>query len=161
MTIDQLLKMSVGEKVDGGVVFAVKTTKNWTRLPDNNYVFTVVLFDDTGEVLADFKNAAYDPLKKRDNVSIVAAQIQAADPSSKKIALKEGKKLWVDQYVIVTNHASRTEPDYYQGDEELRDWQAVTKGKIRHGLTCAYIRAGKAIDKQEIEKLVEYIFTGE
>lgn len=165
ITISQLLAMPVGEKIGGGFVLTVKTTKKWIRLPDNNYVFTVVLIDETGEILADFKNATYDPIQKQDTIAIRNGQVQAAEADSGLRASQEGKKLWIEQYTIVTSNASRTADSirsYENMGEDFPDWETIVRGKIRHGIVCSYIQSGRDVPQASyIESLVEYIFTGE
>ena len=167
MTIAEILTMPIGEEISGGIVLTVKTTKKWVRLPNNNYVFTVVLLDETGEILADFGNAIYDPLKKEDRVSIITAEVQAADADSHLKALQEGKKLWVSRYVIVTSNASRTADairSYGDPGEDFPDWETIVRGKIRCLLVAAKIQSGTTMEDLEkfikhptIQKAVDYI----
>lgn len=178
ITITQLLTMPIGEKIGGGFVLTVKTTKKSISLPDDKMAIqTVVLFDKTGEMLADFvcpyadeKYGYRDVLsigvKKGDQVKIIVAQIQVADPTSNKIALKEGKKLYVDQFEKLSQVLSEYEGQLIDYQE---DWDKQTRGKIRHGIVCSMIHSSgsfedlKSIEhyKEQIEKLVEYVFTGE
>lgn len=149
ITIDQLLKMPAGERMGGGFILTVKTTKKYVQLPNGNFVFTVVLFDNTGDILADFKCSTYSPLIKGEQLAIIVAEIQQAE---------KGTKLFVHQF---DRPKGKSEPDYYAGGDNIPDWETITRGKIRHGLVCSFIRSGKEIDVPYIEKLVEYIFTGE
>jgi len=153
MDIKQLQAMPIGSRTGGGFVLTVKKTKKSVQLPNKKYIHTVVLFDNTGEMLADFKDpGTYNPLIKGQQVAIVVAEIQQAEG--------EGKKLFVDQFDIP---AGKSEPDYFGGFDDIPDWETITRGKIRHGLVCSYIRAGKTIgnmDKEVIETLVEYIMKG-
>lgn len=159
MTIDQLLKMPVGEKT-GGFILTVKKTKKAVKLPSGQYIHTVILVDDTGEMLADFKDqggkGAYNPLVKGQEVRIVVSEIQHADPTSKEIALRSAKKLYVDQFTIATSTVAE-----FEAGEEYPDWRTTVRGKIRHGLVCSFIQAGKEIDKVEIKALEDYIMNGE
>lgn len=157
-TIKQLLAMPIGEKTGGGFILTVKKTKKAVQLPNKQYIHTVVLFDDTGEMLADFKDqggkGAYNPMIKGWQVKIIVAEIQAADATGRCKEDQTGKKLYVDQFSVVTSQSNEPGDDY-------PDWRVTVRGKIRHGLVCAYIRAGKEIDKVEIEKTIEYIMEGE
>lgn len=148
MTIKQLLEMPVGEKI-GGFVLTIKKTKKAVQLPNKNYIHTAVLFDSTGEMLADFKDpggkGAYNPMIKGQEVKVIVAEIQQAEA---------GTKLYVDQFSLVTSQ------DFEPGND-YPDWRVTVRGKIRHGLVCSYIKAGKKIDKTEINTLIEYIMEGE
>lgn len=155
ITIAELLAMPVGERIGGGFMLTVKTVKKTSQLPNKDYIFTVVLFDKTGEMLADFKRSRYIPLIRNAQVLIVVAEIQTAE---------KGTKLFVHEF---DRPKGKSEPDYYQGvGDDIPDWETTTKGKIRHGLVCSLLRTGKPITldrvtKINIEKLVDYIFTGE
>ena len=156
-TIEQLRKMPVGQRIGGGFVLTVKMTKKSVQLPNKKYVHTVVLCDETGEMVADFLGlGSYLPLKKGQQVKIIVAEIQ-------ELVLKPGNdgiKLYVDQYQTLT----QTLDEY---DAEIasykNQWEIEVRGKIRHGLVCSYIQAGVSIDKPtkaKINELVEYIFNG-
>ncbi len=157
MTITQLQKMPVGERVGGGFILTVKQTKKYVQLPNKHYVHTVVLFDETGEMVADFLDPGvgiYSPIIKREKIKIIIAEIQG-------LVLKagdNGTKLYVTQYQKLTQTL-----DEYEAEAAgyAVQWNREIKGKIRHGLVCSFIRAGKDIDKAQIELLVEYIMTGE
>jgi len=160
MTIVTLLDMPIGQRIGGGFVLTVKKTKKSVQLPSKRYIHTVVLFDNTGEMLADFKDptvAGYSPLIKGQQVHIIVAEIQAAATSQSKVE-QTGKKLFVDQYDIIRDIG---DPDYFQGIDNMSDQEAMVKGKIRHGITCAYIHAGKEPDKNDIKKWTEFVLTGE
>lgn len=156
ITVAQLLAMPVGERIGGGFLMTIKTIKKSTQLPNGKYVHTVVLFDNTGEMLADIKDPkGYIPPIRGSQLLVVVAIIQAAE---------KGTKLYIDQFDMP---AGKSEPDYYAGGDNIPDWETITRGKIRHGIICSMIRAGSNMhdilvkDKKEIESLVEYIFTGE
>ncbi len=161
MTIDQLLKMPVGERIGGGFILTIKTTKKSVQLPNKKYIHTVVLFDKTGEMVADFLSGTYNPLIKGEQVKIVVAEIQA-------LVLKDGAngiKLYVSQF----ERLSQTVDEYEREQNEYKlEWDKQTRGKIRHGLVCSLIKSGVLLPdildvgyKPLIEKLVEYVFTGE
>lgn len=149
ITIAQLKAMPIGEKIGGGFVLTVKKTKKSVQLPNGYYIHTVVLFDPSGEMIADFKDqggkGAYNPPIKGQEVKIVVAEIQHAET---------GTKLFIDQFALVTSTGNEPGEDY-------PDWRTTVRGKIRHGVTCAYIRAGKEPDKDTVNKWVEFIMTGE
>lgn len=52
-----VLAMPCGERIGGGFILTVKSTKKYVYLPEGHPIYTVVLFDNTGEMLADFKGA--------------------------------------------------------------------------------------------------------
>jgi len=157
ITIAQLQQMPVGSKIGGGFIQTVKMTKKSVRQPNNRYIHTVVLFDQTGEMVADFEDpgvGTYTPVKKGDQVKIIVAEIQA-------LVLKDGSngiKLYVREYQTRTQTVDEYEAEA-AGYEA--NWQKEIRGKCRHGLVCSFIRAGKDIDKAQIDLLVEYIMTGE
>ncbi len=165
MTIADILKYPVGYKF-GGCVLTVKKTKKSVRLPNDRYIHTVVLFDSTGEMLADFKDpggaGAYNPLTKGQQVKITVAEIQTADSTGQAKVDQTGTKIFVDQFVLETSTSN--EPG-----EEYPDWRVTVRGKIRHGLVCAGIKAGRInmVDeisektKKIIESHIEFIMTGE
>ena len=131
MKIKELLNGKVGERIGGGFVLTIKKTKKSVSLPNKHYIHTVVLFDDTGEMLADFKDpggaGAYNPMVKGCQVKIVVAEIQQAEAG--------GKKLYVGQFSVVRGD-SEPKVGYEPGDE-YPDWRTTVRGKIRHGLCCA------------------------
>lgn len=154
MTITQLLAMPVESRIGGGFILTVKTTKKYVQLPNKKYVHTVVLFDKTGEMVADFLSGTYNPLIKGEQIKIIVAEIQA-------LVLKDGAsgiKLYVSQFERLTQTLDEYEREQ---NEYALVWDKQTRGKIRHGLVCSYIRTGAEIDKERIEQLVEYIMTGE
>lgn len=166
ITIKQLLEMKVGSKIGGGFVLTVKKTKKAVQLPNKHYIHTVVLFDSTSEMLADFKDpggaGVYNPMKKGNEYKIIVAEIQQAEPQA-------GKKLWVDQFSVVRG-GSEPEVGYEPGDD-YPDWRVTVRGKIRHGLVCAMIpkkefgpHSNMLVltdeDKKKIEELAEYIMEG-
>ncbi len=165
MTIDRLLKMQIGQHAAGGFVLTVKKTKKSVKLPNGRYIHTVVLFDNTGEMLADFKDpggaGVYNPLIKGQQVKIIVAEIQAADSTGQAKVDQTGTKLFVDQFVLETSTQYK--------EEEYPDWRVTVRGKIRHGLVCAGIKAGRInmVDeipktaKKIIESHIEFIMTGE
>ncbi len=163
MTTAELLKMPVGQKIGGGFVLTIKKTKKFVQLPNKSYIFTVVLFDATGEILADFKTIGGSPLGKGRQVKVIVAEIQAADSTGRSKVDQTGKKLYVDQFSMVTQTITEYEDEL---NEQEQRWDAITQGKIRHGLTCSLVKGKRSIDisvseKEEINSLVEFIKTGE
>jgi len=168
MTIAELLSMPVGQKVAGGFILTVKKTKKSVRLPDKRYIHTVVLFDNTGEMLADFRDPSpteYNPIIKGRQISVIVAKIQAADSSGRAKVDQTGTKLFVKQYSIPTMAID----EYEQGlTEDEERWDKINRGKVRHGLVCALIRAGEIKiepiadqSKEHIRAMVKFIMTDE
>lgn len=160
MTIKELLTMKVGQKIGGGFILTVKKTKKSVQLANKRYIHTVVLFDSTGEMLADFRDPSpteYNPIIKGRQVKIVVAEIQVADSTGRSKVDQTGTKLFVSQYNIPTISID----EYEQGlSEEEERWDKINRGKVRHGLTCAYIHSGREPDKGKILTLEEFIMTG-
>jgi hypothetical protein len=154
-TIKQLREMPVGTRIGGGFVLTVKMTKKSVQLPNKQYVHTVVLCDETGEMVADFLDpGTYLPVKKGQQIKIIVAEIQ-------ELVLKAGDngvKLYVSQFQVITQTIDEYEADTLIYQSRL---ESEIRGKCRYGLVCSFIRAGKPIDKAEIGLLVEYIMTGE
>lgn len=149
ITIEQLKKMPVGEKIGGGFALTIKKTKKAVQLPDKTYIHTVVLFDKTGEMLADFKDqggaGAYNPMIKGQEVKIIVAKIQHAEA---------GTKLYVDQFSIPS---SGSEPKVgYEAGEDYPDWRTTVRGKIRHGIVTSDKGAGIVPNCKETEKCKAY-----
>ena len=168
MTIDQLLKMPVGEKV-GGFSLSIKTyKKTW---PVGKVWFQqVILADATGEIPADVNlgkttipNTQPGLRGHGNTLKIIVCEVQNAEYLG-----KDRKKLLVDQFSSPT--MTMTEYEAIQGNG-LLEWEREIKGKIRHGIVCSMIQ--KLDDnmpinlrltpeqKKEIEALVEFIMTGE
>ncbi len=155
MTIQQLLAMPIGERI-GGFSFTVKKTKGYIQLPDNSYVFTVVLVDETGEMLADFVSKDYLPLIKGREIHIIVSEIQAVDSTGRAKIDQVGKKLFVEQYFTVVSGLA--EPDEWKPD--LSGEGEIVRSKVRCLLVCADKSAGKIPDKADILDWTEFIITG-
>lgn len=152
MTISQLLAMPIDSKIGGGFILTVKKTKKSIKLPSGQHVHTVVLFDKTGEILADFEDIAsegYNPLQKNWQIAIIVAEIQAADATGRQLVDQTGKKLYVRQYSL----PSVTEPPDIMN---FSDSDKIVRGKIKTWLIAAKIQSGKPVDRAEIDSLVDY-----
>ena len=153
MTIKQLLAMPIGEKV-GGFELSIKTFKK-TFQAGKLWFQQVILMDSTGEMPADVNvGTEYNPIRGRaSSIRIVVCEVQEAEYLG-----KDRKKLLVHECTFPT-----VTVDEWEEEQEAIEtkWNKETEGKIRHGLTCSFIKAGKEIDKPAIEALVKYIMTGE
>jgi len=166
-TIKQLLAMPINQKT-GGYDLSIKTFKKTWQV-DEIWWSQCIFMDETGEIPADVKvGTSYNPLRGRvgERIHIIVAEIQEAEYLG-----KNRKKLVVDQFSI----PSITVNEY---DQATEDWEhahedEIIKGKIRHGLVCALIRA-KLMDipsagpysinqnmKKFITIVVDFIMTGE
>jgi len=155
MTIDQILKMPIGQKF-GGFDLTIKTAKKKWQV-NKTWMHQVCLMDETGEMLADVNIGQYIPLHRGTRIHIIVAEVQDNE---------KGKKLYIDQFDRLT----MTVPEYEaQIGSAEDDWDKVNRGKVRHGLICALIRSGQIKEediplgsgaKMKIEALVDYIMTG-
>ncbi len=146
ITIQQLKNMPDKERC-GGFELTIKTAKKKWQIGDT-WMHQVLLMDNTGEMLADVNIGKNIPLQRQQVIRIIVAEVQDSE---------SGKKLYIDQFTIV----SATEPEWESGQM----WDAVTEGKIRHGLVCSLIRAKGQIyigdsEKEDINSLVKFIQTG-
>ncbi len=151
-TVEQIKAMSVGRDHrfgSGATTLAIKTKKRCWEIKPGKWIHTVLLSDETGDILADVNIGPYSPLTSPD-ITLVVAWIKDSDYLNKPI-----KMLYIDQFRI----NKQTEPDF-DADWKAPDWDAINRGKVRHGVVCAFIRAGKDINKLTVDKLVEYIMTG-
>ena len=154
MTIKQLLAMPVGEKTGGGFELSIKTFKKNFQI-GNIWFQQVILMDTTGEMPADInRGKVYNPLRGHGKkIGIVVCEVQEAEYLG-----KDRKKLLVHEHTIPTT----TMAEYEEEQEALESkWNKEIEGKIRHGLTCSYIKAGKEPDKDKVNKWTEFIMTGE
>ena len=160
-TIKQLSEMPVGSRT-GGFALSVKTYKKTWQVGDVWYQ-QVILMDKTGEMPADVNlgKVAIPNTQKTlrghgNTLNIIVCEVQEAE-----YLAKGRKKLYVDQFSRPTMTVAEYEDSL---DEDEQKWDAVVKGKIRMHLVCSFIRAGDVINdlaKQEVNRLVEYIQTGE
>jgi len=166
MKIEQILIQPIGQRFNAGTL-TIKTCKKKWQTKGHNLASAdiwwqqVIFMDETGEMPADIKLGRYLPLNGKTEVNIIVAEVQNAEYLG-----KDRKKLVVDQHSLPT----MTIDDYNsQEDEWFTAQQDQIKGKIRHGITCSYIKAGAIrpqeklckIWKERINDLVDFIMTGE
>ncbi len=150
MTIKQILDAEVGQKF-GGIDVVIKTCKKLWQDADCQWIQQVVLFDKTGDVLADVKIGVYEPLQRNSIMHIIVAEVQEGVLET---GSKTHKKIYIDQFSRLTGSII-TGPEL-GNISEIAD--KITRSKIKHGLTCAYIQSGREPDRIEIISLVEFIF---
>jgi hypothetical protein len=166
ITIKQLLQAPVGKKA-GGIELSIKTYKKTWQVGDV-WFSQVILMDETGEIPADVNvGKTYNPIRGRGSkIRIVVCEVQEAEYLG-----KDRRKLYVSEYSIPT--MTMTEYEEEQDALELK-WGKEVAGKIRHGHSCqalgGLLKKGTSLkeaineilaNKPEIEKLIEYIITGE
>ncbi len=146
MTVKQLLAMEIGAKTGGGFPLTIKTVKKRWKLRNFSWIHQVVLFDTTGEILTDVLCDNNIPFTRNSELLIVVCELQVTE---------NGKKLFVHEW----RQQSDTEPPdrlaWANGEEER-----IIRGKIRHGLVCAYLQSGTKPDEEEVLFLEEFILTG-
>ena len=55
------------------------------------------------------------------------------------------------------------EPITHDTDSKEPNWNEISKGKVRHGVACEYIKQNKPLNEEiamDIERWVEFIMTG-
>ena len=161
MKVEQILLQPIGQRFNAGTL-TIKTCKKTWEI-DKVWYHQVVFMDNTGEIPADIKIGKYLPLKRGQDVSVIIGTVRDAEYLG-----KPRKILFVDQYSLPT----MTVDDY---NEQEEDWSRMRedeiKGKIRHGLSCAFVQgyAQREADvpvatesnKKYILKWQEFIMTGE
>ncbi len=159
--IEQILIQPIGQRFNAGTL-TVKTCKKTWQVKEVWY-HQVLFMDDTGEIPADVKISKYLPLKRGQQVNVIVGMVREAEYLG-----KPRKILLVGQYALPTITV-----DEYNSQEE--DWAAMRqdeiKGKIRHGLVCAYvqgytIKVGVVPEasenrKKDILEWQDFIMTGE
>ena len=146
MTIEELLKIPVGKHVSGFGLTIKTMHKKWGDYQQ------VTLADDTGNMIADFKMSKGHRPARTWTPRIIVAEIRD-NPDVPGTTL-----LHVEEWSV----ESLTEPPVFVPQQE----QDITRGKVRHGLTCAFIRAG-TLDKSGVDDVkktilywAEFIMTG-
>ena len=138
ITVEQLLKMPVGEKV-GGFELTVKTDKKKWQV-GQNWIHQVTLTDTTGDILADVNlGPKYAPLQRSSSIRVIIGIIQAAEISNEKIK-RTGIKLFVDQYTVPITIGEPPETMNFSNGEPIK----VVRGKIKCWLTAAKVQQNGA-----------------
>lgn len=163
MKIEQILIQPIGQRFNAGTL-TIKTCKKTWQVRKVWY-HQVVFMDNTGEIPADVKIGEYLPLKRGQEVNLIIVEVRDAEYLG-----KPRKILFVEQYSLPSMTM-----DEYNSQEE--DWhlmrQDEIRGKVRHGLTCAFIQSGQIkpditsgkehipkFAKAIINELVDFIMTG-
>jgi hypothetical protein len=163
LTISDLLKMPVGAKIQArgaGLEFAIKTTKKHWVLPDGQRIQQFLLTDATGDILADVKSQkntyGFDDFAGRMKIAVIVGEIQAT--TKNVLTDVQPTKLFVGEYAT---YPANNEPDYGIDHDYAAFSEKEIKGKIRHGLCCAFIQSGKPVNKPLVLELTEFIVSGE
>ena len=158
MTIQQLLDMPIGTKTGGGFALTIKHTHK-PREIKGGWLFEETMTDETGDILADFFVEKYNPFVRGQEIKIIVCEIQS---STKGI----GKKLYVDQWEKVLynlDDLSDYEARIPKPQQNGPDWEVINRGKVKHGLTCAYIQALRTqptkADRKSIAKLADWVMS--
>ncbi len=155
MTIKELLEMKLYEEASGGFMLTVKHTHKITKVT-GGYTQELTLTDDTGDMKADMEMEAYSPFVRREEIRIILCEIQ---PST------ENKKLFVKKWEKITRTADElpeSENRIYKPQQNGPDWEAIGRGKVKHGLTCAILATGTDIGpewREKITKLADWIMS--
>ena len=156
MKISQLLIQPHGQKIGGGFTLAIKTRKKEWQV-GTIWWQQLICMDETGEIPVDVK-LGKERVTLRTDIKVIVAEVRDAEYLN-----KPRKILVVDQFSIPTI----TVDEYYdQADKAYAVEMKEVRGKIRHGLVCAYISSGKDMflypenTKKQILELTEFIMTG-
>ena len=168
-SIAEIKKLPIGTEIRGFPLL-IKTARAAFKDSENNTWQEVVFMDVSGEMLGhillptkeehDARTGGYTPWKSKDNLCIMQATIQTTEDRNRQ-----------DIKLVVTECFNTATPLSWDQHEQLSadDWQRLhdeeTSGKIRHGLTIAWIGACKRLtvtdaEKDMINRLVEFIKHG-
>lgn len=127
--------------------------KSWED--NGRWCQSIIISDGVGSMRAEYHQLKYNPLIKGNAITI----IKARKPTKK---LYQDAKLIIEEVELFTTMAD----NIIRYDQEP-DWDAISRGKIRHGLVCAAIKSAKLniVEKGELDigkvgRLVNYIMSG-
>jgi len=153
MTIKQLLETPLGEEHrTGGFQLTVKRARS-TREHGKKYLQEVLWLDATGEIAGEILLPKRIPLQNNANINITVCWLQQAEKGEKKLYVEQWTPV---QWTADGYEASRSMANSLFDPED----EFIIRGKVRHGVVCAYISAGKMIDRDGIPlnpKSNEYI----
>jgi len=162
LTIADLLKMPVGAKVrarGAGFAATVSSVGKHLETPDKQRWQRVVLSDSTGGITADIllqkTPTGFNYVNRGNVLRIISAEIRAG---VKNIMTDITPAIF---FVTEYENEVATEPDYGINPDYAAFSEKEIKGKIRHGLCCAYIQSGKPVNKPLVLELTEFIVSGE
>lgn len=133
ITVKQILAAPVGERF-GGIELTIKTTKKMLQI-GKRWLHSVVLTDNTGDILADVNMRQRNPLVRGESIRIIVAEIQALVPDNSKVSAS-GKKLYIDQYRVPTSTADEM---LATEEEELALWEKERERTIRSKIKCLLV----------------------
>ncbi len=151
--------MPAGTKT-GGFEFTIKTKKSCKEQLNKDWWHTIKICDETGEMLVDVMvGKKYNPIATS-SIRIITCEVQDAELLNKPI-----KKLYTDEYQLPATTGEP--PNIYDTGYEPPDWEKISEGKVRHGVTCSFIQAGElkmddltGRDIRIINSLVDFIMKG-
>ena len=166
LMIKELKSLAAGTEIKG-LSLTIKTGRKSFAGPDGDWWQEVVFFDSSGEMTGHILIESQASLwQSKTILCILAAEIQDTDERR-----KEGVKLVVTECFDTAPNLS------YDQKQELytEDWKKLRedeiKGKVRHGLTCAYIEGYTRLSgvlpeagvnrKKDILEWQDFIITGE
>lgn len=156
--IKDLKSMAAGTIVKGFPLL-IKTARKMFTDPNGETWQEVVFMDASGEMLGHISMEGNVPWQSKTNLCIMTGEIQDTDERK-----KEGTKL------IVTDCFDTVAPFTFDQKQDMQeeDWKHLReeeiKGKIRHGLCCAFIQSntGNPLNqKDQINEITDFIMKGE
>jgi hypothetical protein len=147
MNIKEVLEMPIGQKF-GGFDVVIKTCKKKWELK-GVWTQQAILFDNTGDILADVNIGKNIPLNRGSVLHITVGEVQQGVI---EVGDNSIKKIYIDQFVLP---ATIGEPA--EAMEFFYDANQVVRSKVKCWLVSAVLQAGGEVDKDKIDELVDYV----
>lgn len=164
MNIAQIKQLDVGMAgigCSGQVTWAGKSEHKTGVSGGEPYDFWsqfIVIADNTEKIGVQINNPPPNGVAKDDTVTIEKAKLKSYIDKDNKTVLKLQGKLAIDR---PPQEAQQPPQQAAQRPNSAKpDWDAIAEGKVRHGLVCAYIQAGKEPMVAEVNYWMEFIVTG-
>jgi putative phage-type endonuclease len=78
------------------------------------------------------------------------------------VDMQRVSKTGIDPQEILDKTSGCSDEEWEKRKKEIdKKLQQVVEGKVRHGVVCALIQAGKQVRKKRVKELVDFIITGE
>ena len=156
MTIEQLLKMPIGEKT-GGFELTVKKFPSKIVEVGKKKLQPVTFIDETGEMPGEVLSAKYGAIQKGYKIHITVGIIQNGE---------NGKKLYVEQWWLPTMSVAEYEASKYDFQQDMKYGEPinVVRGKCKMHVICAILSTGNDYEKDFVNRTVDFILediTGE
>jgi Fe-S-cluster containining protein len=160
MTIKQLLDMPIGDETSGTFVLQVAHTHKMTKLLPDGWQHDVTLTDGTDEIRACVVLKKNRKFCRLDEIRVKDCEIIAESDGG------YGKKLLVHEHERITYSADQLdEPRLIEQQNAPKNrWDAINRGKVKHGLLCACIESGTNIyelDLSHVAKLADWVMSPE